>query len=70
MAQAQENISQSTNREESWQIRIGGVGGQGIVPTDPLEGICALGARTAHRVVNPIGIVVVAVGALVASGIL
>ena len=41
MAQAQENITQSTNREESWQIRIGGVGGQGIVLASKLLGVAA-----------------------------
>lgn len=41
MAQTQENMDQSANREESWQIRIGGVGGQGIVLASKLLGVAA-----------------------------
>lgn len=41
MAQAQSNNMVSTDTEQVWQIRIGGVGGQGIVLASKLLGVAA-----------------------------
>lgn len=41
MAQAQSNQVESTDAEQTWQIRIGGVGGQGIVLASKLLGVAA-----------------------------
>jgi 2-oxoglutarate ferredoxin oxidoreductase subunit gamma len=41
MAQAQNNLVESSDTEQVWQIRIGGVGGQGIVLASKLLGVAA-----------------------------